>query len=89
MQSLEEAAKAAEGCVLGEAERRMNAGEGHPDGGTCAGCASFREVECSEEVPGILRRQLGYCGLCMDAPREPVVVDRSEWHSWDECWTEG
>lgn len=72
---------------LRAAERHMEGSR--PDGGSCANCANFREVECSDGVPNILRQQLSYCGLCVMERNYPIVVDRSETHSWDECWTEG
>ena len=70
---------------LRAAERHM---EGCPrDGGKCWECDSFHEVQASDALSLGLARQLDFCGACV---RDGCVtiVDRSEWHSADECWEE-
>ena len=70
---------------LRAAERHM---EGRPrDGGKCWECDSFHEVQASDELPAGLRRLLDFCGACV-VDDSVTVVDRSEWHSADECWEE-
>ena len=83
MQSEAEAVAAAESCVLGAAERHMEATE--PTGGKCWQCDNFYEIQVSDELPPGLRRQLDFCGACV-SDGSVTIVDRSEWHSWDECW---
>lgn len=85
MQSEAEAAANAYGCVLASAERHMNAQE--PCGGKCWQCDHFHEVQASDELPNMLRRMLDHCGAC-DYFGDFRIVDRSEWHSADECWME-
>ena len=85
MQSEAEAVRAAESCVLGAAERHMNAQE--PCGGKCCGCTYFHEVDVSDELPRMVHRMLDYCGAC-DYFDDITIVDRSEWHSMDECFLE-
>ena len=83
MQSEAEAVRAAESCVLADAERHMEAPE--PTGGKCWQCDNFHEIQVSDELPPGLRRQLDFCGACV-SDGSATIVDRSEWHSWDECW---
>lgn len=83
MQSEAEAVRAAESCVLGAAERHME-GAGAA-GGTCWQCDNFHEIQASDELPAGLRGQLDFCGACV-SDDSVTIVDRSEWHSWDECW---
>ena len=86
MQSDEAVDLAVEGCVLAAAERHMD--EGDPrDGGKCWECVSFCEAQASELLPRGLRHQLEFCGVC-DRRHDMTIVDRSEWHSADECWEE-
>lgn len=85
MQSEAEAVRAAESCVLGAAERHM--AELEPRGGKCWECSHFHEVDVSDELPNMLRRMLDHCGAC-DYFGDFRIVDRSEWHSADECWME-
>lgn len=88
MQSEAEAMRAAESCVLGAAERHMEEIYGEPrEGGKCWECASFHEVQASDELPNALARMLDFCGACV-ADDSVTIVDRSEWHSADECWEE-
>jgi hypothetical protein len=83
MQSEAEAVRAAESCVLGAAERHMNAQE--PCGGKCWECDHFHEVQASDVLSAGLRRQLAFCGACV-VDGSVTIVDRSEEHSADECW---
>lgn len=85
MQSEDEAVHAAESCVLADAERHM-AGL-VLRGGRCWECDYFHEVQASDELPAGLRRQLDFCGVCV-VDGSATVVDRSEWHSYGECWEE-
>ena len=69
---------------LRRAERHM--AEGEPRcGGKCWECDHFHEIQVSDELPQGLRRQLDFCGACV-VDGCVTIVDRSEWHSWDECW---
>lgn len=83
MQSDAEAVRAAESCVMADAERHME--ELEPCGGKCWECDHFHEVQASDGLPDGLRRQLGFCGACV-VDGSVTIVDRSEWHSWEECW---
>lgn len=83
MQSEAEAVAAAESCTLAAAERHMSVKE--PCGGKCWECDHFHEVQASDELPPGLARQLDFCGACV-VDGSVTIVDRSEWHSWDECW---
>ena len=83
MQSEAEVVRAAESCVLADAERHMAAPE--PAGGRCWQCDNYHEIQVSDELPTGLRRQLDFCGACV-SDGSVTIVDRSEWHSWDECW---
>lgn len=83
MQSEAEAVRAAESCVLGAAERHMAAQE--PCGGKCWECDNFYEIQAGDELPIGLSRQLDFCGACI-VSGSVTIVDRSEWHSWEECW---
>lgn len=85
MQSEAEAVAAAESCTLADAERHMRGPA--PTGGKCWQCDHFHEVQASDELPPGLARQLDFCGACV-VDDCVTIVDRSEWHSWDECWTE-
>lgn len=70
---------------LRAAERHM---EGCPrSGGKCWECDNFHEIQASDGLSPGLARQLDFCGACV---RDDCVtiVDRSEWHSADECWEE-
>lgn len=69
---------------LAAAERHFN-GEPPRDGGKCWECDSFHEVQASDELPQGLARYLDFCGACV-ADGCVTIVDRSEWHSADECW---
>lgn len=84
MQSEAEAVRAAESCVLGQAERHMEELEPR-NGGKCWQCDHFHEVQASDELSPWLARQLDFCGACV-VDDSVTIVDRSEWHSWDECW---
>ena len=86
MQSDEAVDLAVEGCILAAAERHMAEGEPR-DGGKCWECASFHELLASDSITPGFARQLSFCGACV---RDGCVtiVDRSEWHSADECWEE-
>lgn len=84
MQSNEAVALAVESCILAEAERHM--ADGDPsEGGKCWQCDNYHEIQVSDELPQGLRRQLDFCGACV-SDGSVTIVDRSEWHSWDECW---
>ena len=85
MQSEAEAVRAAESCVLADAERHVDAQE--CCGGKCWECEHFHEVQASDELPPGLVRQLDFCGACVHDGCV-TIVDRSEWHSADECWEE-
>lgn len=85
MQSEAEAVRAAESCVLGAAERHMCAQE--PRGGKCWDCDHYHEIQASDELSPGLARKLDFCGACV-VDGYVTIVDRSEWHSSDECWTE-
>lgn len=85
MQSEAEASANAYGCVLASAERHMNSME--PVGGKCWQCDYFHEIQKSDELPSALARMLDFCGACV-VDDCVTIVDRSEWHSADECWTE-
>lgn len=85
MQSLEAAAKASESCVLGEAERYMNASDVERTAGKCWECDHFHEIQSSDELPSCISRPLDFCGACL-LDGEITIVDRSECHSADECW---
>ena len=83
MQSEAEAVAAAESCVLAAAERHV---EGCPrSGGKCWECDSFHEVQASDSLNPGFARQLDFCGSCV-VDDCVTIVDRSEWHSADECW---
>ena len=71
---------------LRRAERHMAEGEPR-DGGKCWECDHFHEVQASDELSPGLARQLDFCGACV-SDGSVTIVDRSEWHSWDECWEE-
>lgn len=83
MQSEAEAAANAYGCVLADAEQHMNAQE--PCGGKCWECDHFHEIQKSDELPRALARMLDFCGACV-VDGCVTIVDRGEWHSWEECW---
>ena len=83
MQSEAEAAANAYGCVLADAERHMTAQE--PCGGKCWECDHFHEIQKSNELPRALARMLDFCGACV-VDGCVTIVDRGEWHSWEECW---
>ena len=85
MQSEAEVVRAAESCVLGAAERHM--AELEPDGGKCWQCDNYHEIQASDELPNALARMLNFCGACV-VDDCVTIVDRSEWHSADECWEE-
>lgn len=84
MQSEAEAVRAAESCVLADAERHMAELEPR-EGGKCWQCDNYHEIQVSDGLPQGLRRQLDFCGACV-VDGSVTIVDRSEWHSWDECW---
>lgn len=84
MQSEAEAVRAAESCTLADAERHMEDDEPR-EGGKCWECDSFHEVQASDELSTGLARQLDFCGACV-VDGSVTIVDRSEWHSLDECW---
>ena len=68
---------------LAAAERHMG---GCPrDGGKCWECDSFHEVQASDELTRGLKAALSFCGACV-VDGCVTIVDRSEWHSADECW---
>lgn len=85
MQSEAEAVRAAESCALADAERYMGAQERR--GGKCWECDHFHEIQASDELTPGLVRQLDFCGACV-VDGCVTIVDRSEWHSVDECWEE-
>lgn len=88
MQSEAEAVRAAESCVLADAERHMEEVYGEPrEGGKCWECKRFHELLASDSLNPDFARQLGFCGACV-ADGCVTIVDRSEWHSADECWEE-
>ena len=70
---------------LRRAERHMEGRE--RDGGKCWECDNFHEIQASDSLNPGFARQLSFCGACV---RDGCVtiVDRSEWHSADECWEE-
>lgn len=83
MQSEDEVVRAAESCVLAAAERHM---EGCPKGGgKCWECDNFYEIQAGDELPIGLSRQLDFCGACI-VSGSVTIVDRSKWHSSEECW---
>lgn len=84
MQSDEAVALAVESCILADAERHMAELEPR-EGGKCWQCDRFHEVQASDELSAGLRRQLDFCGACV-CDDCVTIVDRSEWHSADECW---
>ncbi len=89
MQSEAEAARAAESCVLADAERHMEEVYGEPrEGGKCWQCDHFHEIQVSDVLPAGTHRKLNFCGACV-SDGSVTIVDRGEWHSWYECWTEG
>ena len=71
---------------LRAAERRMAEVEPR-DGGNCWECDHFHEIQKSDELSPGLARQLDFCGACV-SDDSVTIVDRSEWHSLDECWEE-
>lgn len=89
MQTQAQAEHVAYANELEAAARHMERQEAHPNGGTCATCAYFREAHPSDALDAPRRAALAFCGVCVECPEEPMVVDRSERHAWDECWTEG
>ena len=70
---------------LRRAERHFNGRE--REGGKCWECDNFHEVQASDELSPGLARQLDFCGACV-SDDSVTIVDRSEWHSADECWEE-
>ena len=85
MQSEAEAVRAAESCVLGAAERHMNGMEAPELPELCETCRHFHEIQKSDELPYALARMLDFCGACV-VDGCVTIVDRGEWHSWEECW---
>lgn len=71
---------------LRAAERHMD-GQEPRDGGKCWECGHFHETQASDELSPGLARQLDFCGACV-VDGCVTIVDRSEWHSADECWEE-
>ena len=86
MQTQEQAERVAYQNVLDEAERHMSAQE--PCGGKCWQCDNYHEIQVSDELPNALARMLDFCGACVADDGCVTIVDRSEWHSVDECWEE-
>ena len=86
MQSEAEAAANAYGCVLADAERHM-AEQDSRCGGKCWQCDNYHEIQVSDELSNALARMLDFCGACV-VDGCVTIVDRSEWHSADECWEE-
>ena len=84
MQAQEEAERVAYQNVLAEAERHMAAQDSRC-GGKCWECDHFHEIQKSDELPNALARMLDFCGACV-VDGCVTIVDRSEWHSEDECW---
>lgn len=71
---------------LRRAERHME--EGCPrDGGKYWECDSFHKLLASDSLNPGFACQLSFCGACV-ADGCVTIVDRSEWHSADECWEE-
>ena len=68
---------------LRRAERHFNGRE--REGGRCWECDHFHEVQASDALSLGMARQLDFCGACV-VDGSVTIVDRSEWHSWDECW---
>ena len=71
---------------LRAAERHMAEVEPR-DGGKCWECDHFHEVQASDSLNPGFARQLSFCGACV-SDDSVTIVDRSEWHSLDECWEE-
>ena len=87
MQTQEEAERVAYQNVLSEAERHADELYGEPSGGKCWQCDNYHEIQASDELPNALARMLNFCGACV-VDDCVTIVDRSEWHSADECWEE-
>ena len=90
--SMDEDGRVAYEAICDRAEREANARASHPegeprDGGKCWECASFHEVQASDCLPSVVARILAFCGACV-SDDSVTIVDRSEWHSADECWEE-
>ena len=90
--SVDEDGRVAYEAICDRAEREANARASHPegeprDGGKCWECDSFHELLASDSLNPGFARQLSFCGACI-ADGCVTIVDRSEWHSADECWEE-
>lgn len=84
MQSEDEAVRAAESCVLADAERHMAEA---PVERRCVNCAYFREIAGALGVSAGLDRALSLCGVC-GRDGSFYVVDRSNTEDIDECFEE-
>ena len=73
-----------------EIDERVRYGDPDPRlvGGVCGDCYSCREPEVSDLLDEAARRALADVGVCAEAPDEPVLVSRREWHpgGLDGCW---
>lgn len=97
MQSLEEAAKAAEGCVLGEAERRMNAGDELVEERVpmvCSTCSHFHHLERNEDkwaivdvLPEGFENRMNFSRMVASSMGVcDLRLDASEGMLFDECF---
>ena len=86
MQSEAEAVRAAESCVLADAERHMAAQE-FPKGGTCRDCADCVRDCFDEAEDRFMRDELNArYGICIESEEHPFLVPLDQWHGWYECW---
>ena len=84
MQSEFDATRAAESCVLADAERHM---ADAPVERKCVNCANFREIAGTVGMSAGLDRALSFCGVC-ELDGALCVVDRSNTEDIDECFEE-
>lgn len=85
MQSEFDATRAAESCVLADAERYM---EDAPVERKCVNCARFCEIADTLGLSAGLDRALSFCGAC-ERDGALYVVDRSNDEDIDECFEDG
>ena len=86
MQSLEEAAHIAYQNELDAAERYLTE---HPEGGLCCNCSYAKPCTCSEHLEETryqLSRMVSDLLICTESTDNPLIVDRNEYHTWDECF---
>ena len=92
MQSELDATRAAESCVLADAERHASElydDGSHPDGGTCRACSHcVRNAFAAAKTKTLEDELVAHYGICAREADEPELVALDEWHEWDECWTE-